>query len=118
MIDKINVNWKKIVLLIIVVLVVYLLFFSKLRMMWLPEGEYIESVTSPNGKYTLRSYKYIGGATTDWHLRVEVVENETRKSFNIYYKYHEYDSDMKWIDNENVIINNRKMNIHKDYVLE
>ncbi len=93
----------------------YLLFFSRLRMLNLPTGECIESLDS---NYTLKSYKCSRGATMDWSLRVEVIYNNENKKMNIYYKYHESDSDMKWLDNETVIINGHKLNIFKDYIYE
>lgn len=84
-------------------------------MLNLPDGDYIDSLDSPNGEYTLKAYRYSGGATMDWSLRVEVVNNNTNKKINIYWKYHEKDADMKWIDNETVEINEVILNIHKDY---
>lgn len=48
-------------------------------MLNLPVGEYIASLDSPNKEYTLKSYKYSGGATMDWSLRVEVINNKTNK---------------------------------------
>lgn len=81
----------------------------------LPTGDYINSVKSPNGKYTLNAYRYSGGATMDWTLRVEVVDNTNQKKKNIYWKYHESEADMKWLDAVTVQINGRKLNIHKDY---
>lgn len=94
------------------------LFFSsntRLGMYHLPKGDYISSLDSPDKQYTLKSYQYSINMTLDWSLCVELVNNKTNKKINIYYKYHEYEADMKWIDHEYVEINGVKLNIHKDY---
>lgn len=114
MIIKIKKHWKKLLLLISVMLF-FGLFNSRFVMLNLPTGDYIDSLDSPNGDYTLKAYRYSGGATMDWSLRVEVINNRTKKKTNIYWKYHEKDVDMSWIDSENVEINEVKLNIHKDY---
>lgn len=117
MIMKIKKHWKKIILVIIILLIIFI-FNSRLIMLKLPTGEYIESLTSPNDEYTLKAYRYSGGATMDWSVRVEIVNNNTNKVVNIYWKYHEKDANMRWIDNENVEINGIKLNIYKDYYNE
>lgn len=33
----------------------------------------------------------------------------------IYYRYHDYDAEMEWLDEKTVEINGKKLNIHKDY---
>ncbi len=114
MITKIKKHWKKLFLLISVILII-IIFNSRLVMLNLPVGDYIDSLVSPNGEYTIKSYRYSGGATMDWSLRVEVVNNSTNKKNNIYWKYHEKDADMKWLDNNTVEINGIKLNIHKDF---
>jgi hypothetical protein len=35
----------------------------------LPEGEYLNSTTSPNSNYTINFYLCNGGATTDYAIR-------------------------------------------------
>jgi len=73
------------------------------------------SLVSPNGDYTLKSYKYSGGATVDWTSIVCIIENKTTKSKCIYTKYHEQDVDMKWNDNETVEINSIVLNIYNEF---
>lgn len=111
--------YKKLFIIIVLITVIYLIFFSRFRMLNLPTGEYIESVVSPDGSYTLKSYIYGGkGIMDDWSLRVELVNNKTNKIINIYYKYHENESNIEWIDKQTVKINNNVLNIHKDYIYE
>lgn len=107
---------KIIIILFIILFLFYINCFTRFPMYHLPKGDFIESLDSPSGEYTIKSYRYSGGATVDWHLRVEVINNSTNKATNIYYKYHEYDSTMEWLDDNNVIINGEKLNIHTDYV--
>ena len=115
MLQKIK-NHKKLVIVAIVFLIyIYIVFFSRFRMYYLPTGEYLKSLESPNSSYTLKAYRYSGGATVDWSLRVEVVNNSSNQKYNIYYKYHDYDVDMEWLDDNTVKINGKKLNIHKEY---
>lgn len=112
-------KYRKIIIIFCILLIVfYINCFTRFPMYNLPKGEFIESLDSPNGDYTLKSYRYSGGATMDWSLRVEVVNNNTNKSMNIFYRYHDYESNMEWIDNNNVIINGEELNIHSDYIYD
>ncbi len=114
MIEIIKKHNKKIII-ICLIMILYTACNSRLIMYGLPKGEYISSLASPNKNYILNAYRYSGGATMDWSLRVELENNKTKKKINIYYKYHQFKVDMKWIDNENVEINGIKLNIYKDY---
>lgn len=115
MLQKIK-NHKKLVIVVIVFLIyIYIVFFSRFRMYYLPTGEYLKSLESPNSAYTLKAYRYSGGATVDWSLRVEVVNNSNNKKYNIYYRYHDYDAEMEWLDDNTVKINGKSLNIHKEY---
>jgi len=121
MIKNIRKNWWKILkrislfFLLFIVIYVILCMTTRIGMLRLPEGEYISSLDSPDKLHTLKAYRYSGGATMDWSLRVEVVNNKTDKKLNIYYVYHEKDADMKWVDNRTVIINGIKLDIYDDY---
>ena len=75
--------------------------------------ELLESVSSPNGKYTIKTYLNNCGATTDWLVRAELC-NEKDECKEIYNCYHENASSVKWIDNENISINNKNLNVFKD----
>lgn len=109
-------KYNRLILLLIIIILLVIIFNSRwFKMTYLPKGEYIESLYSPNYQYVLNSYRFSGGATMDWSVRVEVVNKKTGKKENVYWKYHEDNIDMKWIDDENVEINGIKLNIHKDY---
>lgn len=98
--------------LIIVIIIVF--GNSRLAMKSLPKGDYLSSVDSLNGEYTLNAYLYDGcGATCAFTLRVELVNNITGEAKNIYWQYKESKATMKWIDDEIVEINGKKLNIEK-----
>lgn len=69
----------------------------------LPKGELIDSSISPNGKYTVNAYLCSGNATTDFSVRCEVVDSETSKCRNIY-----------WKSDEVVVINDVELNVLTD----
>lgn len=72
----------------------------------------LESITSPNQEYTINSYRHNCGATVDYQVTAELCKNNL--CLEIYKCYHEKDSYIYWLDNENVFINNKKLNIKKD----
>ena len=81
----------------------------------LPEGEYLSSIDSPNGNYTLNAYLYDGcGATCAYTLRVEVVNNISKEKKNIYWQYRDSKAHMEWITNEIVEINGKRLNLEKN----
>lgn len=82
---------------------VYWVFFDTNR---LPKGEYLTEVNSPGGAYTLKAYRINGGATTTFAIRGELVMNDRKgKTKNIYWNNREDNANMKWIDNDTVVIN-------------
>ena len=80
----------------------------------LPEGTFVESYDSPNSNYTINIYLCNGGATTDFAIRGELIDNLNEEEKNIYWGYHEDEADVNWIDEENVVINGRTLNVLKD----
>ena len=80
----------------------------------LPKGELIDSSISPNGKYTVNAYLCSGNATTDFSVRREVVDSETSKCRNIYWKYHQEDVSLYWKSDEVVVINDVELNVLTD----
>lgn len=73
----------------------------------------IESVKSPNGEYTIKTYLRNCGATVDFEVVADLCDKND-KCKNIYSGYHESVSFVYWIDNDNVFINQKTLNIHKD----
>ena len=73
----------------------------------------IESIKSPNGKYMINTYLTNCGATCDFGIVAELCDNNN-KCKKIYDCYHENTSFVYWIDNENIFINQKKLNIFKD----
>ncbi len=74
----------------------------------------IETVKSPNGKYEIRTYLRNCGATVAFELIADLCDTSTDECKEIYYFYREKVSFVYWIDDENVSINNRTLNIFKD----
>ncbi len=108
-------KYQKLVLGILFILVLfYLVYRIKFDMSDLPKGDYLSSVDSPNGEYTLKAYLIDCGATCAYTLRVELVNNETQKVKNIYWQYRESEANMKWINSDIVEINDKKLNIKKN----
>lgn len=88
---------------------VYWAFFDMNR---LPTGEYLTEESSPDGKYTLKAYVTNGGATTSYAVRGELVLNEENgKTKNIYWNDREDHAEIKWIDNDTVVINGKSLNV-------
>lgn len=73
----------------------------------------MESIKSPNGKYTIKTYLRNCGATIDFEVVADLCDKND-KCKNIYSGYHESVSFVYWIDNDNVFINQKTLNIHKD----
>ena len=73
----------------------------------------IESVKSPNGEYTIKTYLRNCGATVDFEVVADLCDKND-KCKNIYSGYHESVSFVYWIDDDNVFINQKTLNIHKD----
>jgi hypothetical protein len=81
----------------------------------LPKGDLIGQLESTSGLYQINTYLVNGGATVDFSIRGELVylkKNENPK--NIYWNYHESESDIRWLDDQTVIINGHKLNVKTD----
>ena len=103
---------RKYIFIIFFVLIIVLMAFIVSNR--LPEGTFIKSSTSPNGKYKVNAYLFDGGATVDCAIRAEVVYLETGKSRNIYWQYHAYSAQMKWLFDDVVEINGMALNVLHD----
>ncbi|AYA75928.1 hypothetical protein DOE78_11025 [Bacillus sp. Y1] len=75
-------------------------------------GEFISQSTSPNSDYTIKAYVNNGGATTDYAvLGVLYFNEENRRPKNIYWNYHEEQAEIKWENENTVVINGHKLKI-------
>jgi len=91
------------------------LFHPDIQMKNLTKGDKISSHDSPNREYTINIYLIEGGhATVSDSIRGELVNNTNNTKKNIYWLYRENHADVEWIDDDTVVINEKKLNIHKD----
>ncbi|GIM46373.1 hypothetical protein DNHGIG_19220 [Collibacillus ludicampi] len=80
----------------------------------MPEGEFFKQAISPNKTYTINFYKINGGATTDFSIRGELLNNKTQEKKNIYWEYGTDHVKASWIDDHTVVINSHKLDVRKD----
>lgn len=81
----------------------------------IPKGDFQEKLISPNQSYALQSYIiYSGSSITGNATRVEFINYITGEKYNIYYNYPEHHIEMRWINDEIVEINGKKLNVFKD----
>ena len=73
--------------------------------------EFINETISPDNKYTIKAYKNNGGATVDWAVLCTLTENETKKTKNIYWQYHEENAVIEWLNDDTVRINQVTLNL-------
>lgn len=84
--------------------IIYHLFFSLNN---LPEGVFLNEFKSLKGTYTVRAYICNGGATVDYAIRAELIENNKKNSTkNFYWEYKAYNIEVEWIDETTININN------------
>ncbi len=76
----------------------------------------IAQSVSPNNKYKLEAYKTQPGATVDFSIKVYIINNGNKTM--IYNAYHEYNVDIKWIDNTRVNINGKQLDLSKNEVYD
>lgn len=104
-------------------IIMFLIIFSSIyyycyfyTMMLLPKGDLFYSSNSPNKVYVFNAYISGGGATSGSCVRGEIINTKTLKKRNIYWDYYLNMVKVKWINNESLIINNKKINnINIDY---
>lgn len=78
--------------------------------------EHIATYTSPNETYELEIFRNNGGATTSYAiLGVLHKQSNSKYSRNIYWENRQEDAEVEWIDDNTVIINNKRIeNVEKD----
>ena len=105
---------KRLLCVMVVCLLLCLSSCAMIGMKYLPEGELMESITSPDGVYQIRTYLVNGGATVDWAVRCEVVTVSTGKVRNLYWEYHCNTAEIRWLDDVTVEINGKKLDVRTD----
>jgi hypothetical protein len=105
---------KKLLTLFLALALVYACIIIYQRATTLPTGELICASTSPNGDYSIQAYLCDGGATTDQAIRAEVLNNTSGKVRNIYWQYHAYEADIKWLSDTLVRINGVELDVRTD----
>lgn len=92
---------------------VYHFFFSTAAI----KGEkFVGEYPSPNSTYTVEIYQNDGGATTDYAvLGVLCKKSDSSYHRNIYWENHTDSAEVKWLDDDTVVINGKKIqNVLKD----
>lgn len=93
-----------IIALLIIGYIIYHLFFSLNN---LPEGVFLKEFTSPKRTYTVKAYLCNGGATVDYAVRADLIENSTKNRSKIFYcEYKISDIEVEWIEDKTIKINN------------
>ena len=77
---------------------------------------YLYSSASPNATYFLDAYKTEPGATVDFSIKVYLVDGEKEKL--IYNAYHEYQVEIIWLNDYEVSINGKVLNLQKNEVYD
>lgn len=80
----------------------------------LPAGTLINSSISPTKQYRVNAYLVDAGATTDFAIRAEVVDEHTGQKRNIYWNYHESEAELVWISDDTVSVNGVILNVLTD----
>lgn len=96
------------------VIIIIIINLKSLDMNNIPEGKYITSIESPNKDYKLNAYLIDGGSLSGDSIRVELENINTNKIINIYWGYPYSNVNMEWINNDVVLINDKKLNVHRD----
>ncbi len=73
--------------------------------------ELLLTSTSPNNTYTIEAYKVNGGATVDFFIKVYLIEDGKKNL--IYNKYHDYNAEIMWLNDNIVLINDIKLDLSK-----
>lgn len=104
---KIAISAVLIAIIAVVLICVYHFFFSTAAI----EGEkFVSEYPSPNSTYTVEIYQNDGGATTGYAtLGVLRKKSDSSYSRNIYWENHTESAEVKWLDDDTVVINGRKI---------
>lgn len=78
------------------------------------KGRTIKIGRVAEGNYITNIYHGTGGATVDFSTIVEIEKKDSEKKKIIYFQYHCENVKLKWISEEEVEIDHKKMNIFRD----
>jgi hypothetical protein len=108
-------RWGLWITLLIVSLIVIYVYLKGFTLLLLPKGELLATSDSPGNTYTLKVYLVnAGGATGGFAIRGELLNNKKGTHKNIYWQYREEKAKVEWIDESNLIINGKKLNVEQD----
>lgn len=100
---------------ILVAVAIPTVLYVKLFTIWGIKGqEPINSVSSPDNRYTVTAYLNSGGATTSYCVLAAVKDNKTGFERNIYWQEDVNVAYIDWVDNTTVIINAVELDVKKD----
>ncbi len=100
---------KKSVMFILAFIMIFATACSSNKMDDLPEGSLLDTAKAPDGKYAVETYLCIGKG--EMYIRCAVVEAESSESRNIYWGKYNDSIDVEWIDNTNVKIEGKTINV-------
>ncbi|SOC06369.1 hypothetical protein SAMN05880501_104261 [Ureibacillus xyleni] len=79
----------------------------------LSKGEFLSEHPSPNNDYVAKAFVIDeGGATVRAAIRVEIDYGDKTKT--IYWNYDESTVNIRWVDNETIVINDHPLHIFND----
>lgn len=113
-----KINKILLIIFFIIILCMFLGYYFNKELLFLPKGELLYTIDSPNDYYRANIYYVEGGNISADGVRVEVVHNKSKK--NIYWSYPETWSeteqwiyDIKWIDSNTININGVTLDVNK-----
>ena len=80
----------------------------------IPTGEYVKSITSPDGKGKINVFIDSPALSAD-AIRCEYEDIKTGSTRNIYFCSYEDTARVRWLNNKTVSINYCKLNVEKDF---
>ncbi|MFA5603283.1 MAG: DUF5412 family protein [Bacilli bacterium] len=111
MVFKTKLGWKAAIFLASICIIIIILNSINFSMIYLPKGEFVASQESPSKEYTLNAYLISYENKDDTAIRVEVLNNKTKKTRNIYWAFPEKTVQMIWVDEMHVDINDTVLHI-------
>lgn len=76
-------------------------------------GTFIRSISSPDGTYTINTYRHSGGKLKENAVRAEIENKLTHHKKTIYWKYPDKDPLIKWENAQLVQIGHEFLNVVK-----